>query len=156
MSVLILKPTGCHSAYAHATRIACEFYSKVTGTEPAVSECDDLCSDLIVIGSDSVNDFAMNEILSGDIQGFDIRYGTDDYCLHSYEKDGRRILVLAGGRGRSTIYAVYDLFERFADCRYFWDGDIISQKGALSFGDFTSWSPRALNTADCAILRTEV
>ena len=136
MSVLILKPTGCHSAYAHATRIACEFYSKVTGTEPAVSECDDLCSDLIVIGSDSVNDFAMNEILSGDIQGFDIRYGTDDYCLHSYEKDGRRILVLAGGRGRSTIYAVYDLFERFADCHFFWDGDIISQKGALSFGDF--------------------
>ena len=59
MSVLILKPTGCHSAYAHATRIACEFYSKVTGIEPTVSECDDLCSDLIVIGSDSVNDFAI-------------------------------------------------------------------------------------------------
>jgi len=32
---------------------------------------------------------------------------------------------VAGGRGRSTLYAVYDFFERRAGCRYFWDGDII-------------------------------
>ena len=82
MSILIVTPSGSHSAYAHAARIACELYRKVTGIEPTVSQGDDLCSDLIVIGSDSVNDFAMNEILSGGIQGFDIRYGTDDYCLH--------------------------------------------------------------------------
>ncbi|MBR2353223.1 MAG: hypothetical protein IKC59_08415 [Clostridia bacterium] len=136
MSVLILKPEGCHSAYAKAAEITREMYRKVTGTEPSIAESDDLCSDLIVIGSDNVNDFAMNEILCGNIQSFDIRYGTDDYCLHSYKKGDRRILVLAGGRGRSTVYAVYDLFERFGDCHYFWDGDVIPHKDLLSFDDF--------------------
>ena len=136
MSILIVTPSGSHSAYAHAARIACELYRKVTGIEPTVSQGDDLCSDLIVIGSDSVNDFAMNEVLCGSIQSFDIRYGTDDYCLHSYEKDGRRILILAGGRARSTVYAVYDFFERFADCHYFWDGDVIPHKDSIVLDDF--------------------
>lgn len=136
MSILILKPTDSHSAYGHAACITRDLYEKITGISLTVAEEDDQRSDLIVIGSDSVNDFVMNEILCGNVQGFDIRYGTDDYCLHSYVKDGRRILILAGGRGRSTVYAVYDLFERFADCHYFWDGDVIPHKQSLSFDDF--------------------
>ena len=116
MSLILLKPARAAEGYAEAAAVFARMYQQVTGRELPVAEDDDGISDLIVIGSDSVNDFAMNEILNGDIQGFDIRYGTDDYCLHSYEKDGRRILVLAGGRARSTVYAVYDFFERFADC----------------------------------------
>ncbi|PIV52621.1 MAG: hypothetical protein COY53_02685 [Elusimicrobia bacterium CG_4_10_14_0_8_um_filter_37_32] len=52
----------------------------------------------------------------------DIRYGTDDYHILSVHDADRFILIIAGACGRSTIYAVYDFFERRAGIRYFWDG----------------------------------
>ncbi len=136
MSILILKPTECEAAYSHAAEIIQHMYAKITGISLPVSETDDFQSDLFVIGSDSVNDFVMNEVLEGNIETLGIRYGTDDYCLLSYQQENRRILILAGGRARSTIYAVYDFFERFADCHYFWDGDVIPRKNGITFGDF--------------------
>jgi len=42
---------------------------------------------------------------------------------------------LAGGRGRSTLYAVYDYFERYANCHYFWDGDVIPHADSLPMED---------------------
>ncbi len=81
--------------------------------------------DLIVIGSDSVNDFTARYYLDLKIEDFGLKYESDDYAIRSYELDGKKILFLAGARGRSTLYAVYRYFELYGGCRYFWDGDKI-------------------------------
>jgi len=123
MSILLLKPTTDDKTYIKACDIFADLYNKVTGKNIATSIVDDDTSDLVVIGSDSVNDFLMNEYLNSNISELNIRYGTDDYCIKTYKKDNRNVLILAGGRGRSTIYAIYDYFERVMGCGYFWDGD---------------------------------
>lgn len=131
MSLLILAPSKSARAYTLAAEAFRDMYLKVTGISLNISENDDQESDLIVIGSDSVNDYLMNQILDLNIDKLPIRYGTDDYCILSYKDGTRNVLILAGGRGRSTIYAVYDYFERFADCHYFWDGDVIPCRDTL-------------------------
>ena len=132
--MLILKPIQASAPYEKAANIFHDMYLKVTGTDLPICEQDSSEGDLVVIGSDAVNDFLLGEVLE---YGLDlgIRYGTDDYCIRSYKRHGRRILILAGGNGRATLYAVYDFFERFADCHYFWDGDVIPQKETITWGD---------------------
>ena len=139
MSKLILIPphSNCsYSSYENAAKIVRNMYFQITGKKILISDTDDHVSDLFVIGSDGVNNFVMNEILEQNIESLGIRYGTDDYTLLSYRQQERRIVVLAGGRVRSTIYAIYDFFERFADCHYFWDGDIIPHKDDIILDDF--------------------
>lgn len=133
MSLLILKPASGEPAYEQAANIFAKMYEAVTHRVCSLSEKDDGKSDLVVIGSDAVNDFLMNEMLEGIFGALNIRYGTDDYRICSYKKGERNVLVLAGGRGRSTIYAAYDYFERFAGCRYYWDGDVIPKCKFLPF-----------------------
>jgi hypothetical protein len=94
-----------------------------------VSQLDDT-SDFVVIGSDEVNSAASEYYLDAKAT-FSIRYGTDDYHIKSTEDNGRTILFLCGGRDRSTIFAVYRYFEKFAGCRYFWDGDIIPKSAEV-------------------------
>ena len=131
MSLILLKPTCAAEGYAEAAAVFARMYQQVTGRELPVAEDDDGISDLIVIGSDAVNDFAMREVLELRLGSLGIRYGTDDYCIRSHTAGGRRALLLAGGRVRSTLYAVYDYFERFAGCHYFWDGDVIPSRKEL-------------------------
>ncbi len=132
MSKLILAPIGGEPAYKIAAETFSDMYYSVTGERIPVSTEDDGVSELIVIGNDAVNDFLVSRMLDGRIAGFGIRYGTDDYCIRTVEDAGRRVLILAGGRGRSTIYAVYDFFERQAGCHYFWDGDVIPKAEKVS------------------------
>lgn len=142
MSTLILCPLDCNRSYQKAALIFQEMYQKVTSLQIPIAETDDQTSDLFVIGSDSINNFVLNEMLQGHIPSFGIRYGTDDYSILSYTQ-GRRIVILAGGRLRSTLYAIYDFFERFADCHYFWDGDIIPHKDNILLPNFhITESPR--------------
>ena len=123
--IKILSPTSCESSYSIAAKEFQRLYREITGiTLPIVTE-DDTQSDLITIGSDTVNNYVANLILENKVEGFKLRVGTDDYNIRSVKPEGRNILLIAGGRGRSTLYAVYDFFERSAGCRYFWDGDII-------------------------------
>ena len=131
MSLIILTPSGSAPAYKLAAEAFQFMYKKVTGITLKISEHDDQLSDLIVIGSDSVNDYLTEQLISLNLDSLPIRYSTDDYCIQSHKDNGRNVLILAGGRGRSTLYAVYGYFERFADCHYFWDGDIIPPKDNL-------------------------
>ena len=39
-------------------------------------------------------------------------------------------VTITGSNMRSVMYGVYDLLERRAGCRWFWDGDIVPKKGA--------------------------
>lgn len=70
MSILILKPNQGHIAYTGAAETFRDLYQKVIGKEIPITETDDGISDLIVIGSDSVNDFLMREVLDLNIKKF--------------------------------------------------------------------------------------
>ena len=143
MSIVVLKPKESHISYEKAAFAFAELYFKVTKKEIPVTETDDGVSDLVVIGSDSVNDFLTTEVLNLRLGSLGIRYGTDDYCIRSYCQNGRRVLILAGGRGRSTLYAVYDYFERFVGCHYFWDGDVTPHRDNIPMTDICiNESPR--------------
>ncbi len=135
MSMVILKPKTGSKTYEIAANAFAEMYEKVTGiTLPVLTE-DDGESDLVLIGSDAVNETVMNLYLAQKTDDFGIRYGTDDYCMRSYKDGKRKMLILAAGRGRAALYAVYDFFERFADCHYFWDGDVIPRMGSIEIPD---------------------
>ncbi len=127
MSLTVVKPPHGERAYALAADIFSDMYKKVTGK----SVGEDGENGIVLIGSDAVNDIAASDIFEGNISDLNIRYGTDDYCIRTYKKNGQNVLLLAGGRGRSTIYAVYDYFERFVGCHYFWDGDVIPHKPCI-------------------------
>ena len=127
MAIIILKPR-MNEAYDEAALCFKNMYQKVTKKTIEIADFDDEKSDIVVIGSDAVNDFVMNEVADFNIDSLKIRYGTDDYCIKGYKKDGRNILILAGGRLRSTLYAVYSYFEKYLNCHYFWDGDVIPHR----------------------------
>lgn len=130
--MLIIKPINCHSAYLEAAEVFMKMYKKVTGIELPITEKDDGVSDLIIIGSDAVNPWVLSKMFEGEIPArLGIAYGTESYCIKSFKIGNRNALILAGGRGRSTLYAVYDYFERYADCHYFWDGDVIPHRDSL-------------------------
>ncbi|MFA6716703.1 MAG: alpha-N-acetylglucosaminidase TIM-barrel domain-containing protein, partial [Victivallaceae bacterium] len=128
----ILKPSVNGNTYGIAAEEFRSFYEKITGIRPEIITADDKSSDLIVIGSDAVNPFAAEMIFAKVIKGFRIKYDSDDYHLLSARDGKRKLLFIAGGRGRAVLYAVYDFFERRAGCRYFWDGDIVPQRKNIS------------------------
>lgn len=129
LKVLITKQEGI-------CRIAADEFAalwrKATGQQLAVAADDDGESDLVVLGSDAVNPFTHSKIIEKVIPQFSIRTNTDDYQLLSAEDNGRRLLIIAGGRPRALLYGVYHFFESQADCRYFWDGDIVPRQETIS------------------------
>lgn len=122
-------PSKAHSAY----RIAADTFAKLAKAVSGISsviitDLDAIPSDgsaLIVIGNDAVNHFSADLYFDRKLDGFNIRYCTDDYSIRSHLIDNRKMLFLVGGRPRAAIYAVYRYFEKFCGCRYFWDGDRI-------------------------------
>ena len=123
----IVKPRRAHSAYAVAAREFARLYRALTGRTAAFADDDGVpeAGDLVVIGSDSVNRFAAERVLDGRTDLAPLVYGGDGYTIKSGAEDGRRVLYLASGRGRSAIYAVYRYFEYYCGCSYFWDGDTL-------------------------------
>ncbi len=111
-------------------------YQRITGKTAVVTTADDGKNDLVVIGSDADNALVHEKIIAGVIPPFGIRSGTDDYAIRCVKNGKRHLLFLAGGRPRALLYAVYRFFELKADCRYFWDGDIIPE-GELRLSDLS-------------------
>ncbi|MBE6778915.1 MAG: hypothetical protein E7541_05960 [Ruminococcaceae bacterium] len=127
----LIASTHGEKAYSLAAKAFAELYQQVTAHPVTVTDADNGIDDLVVIGTDATCDYLVEEMLSGRVPSFGIRYGTDDYCIRVVQDKERYRIYLAGGRGRSTLYAVYDFFERFAGCHYFWDGDVIPQMDTL-------------------------
>lgn len=127
----VMLPAGGEEAYRIAGRAFCDLWEKVTTAKPTSMPCADPddgqlpAGDVVLIGSDSVNAVVHRLILQSKIEGLGIRYGLDDYRILSIPDSGRTLLIIAGGCGRSTLYAVYDFFRRRAGAEYFWDGDVI-------------------------------
>ena len=53
--------------------------------------------------------------------------GNDTYTIMSDAQGA----TLAGDKPRCVLYAVYDLLERRAGCRWFWDGDVVPKRDAI-------------------------
>ena len=119
----ILKPAKAHRAYDHAAEIFQSMYQKITGISlPIITEDDG--DDLIVLGSDAVNPLSARLYLGG-VCLFRCVPGSDEYHIQDLKHEGRKLLILAAGRGRAILYAVYRYFEKYCGCRYYWDGDVI-------------------------------
>lgn len=131
MNFTIIRPSNAPKGYEIAADIFAEMAENVAGTKSCIiTDTEAVPSDdsaLIVIGSDAVNHFSSELYFERKLDEFNIRYTTDDYSIHSRLIDGRRMVFFAGGRVRSTIYSVYRYFEKFCNCRYFWDGDRIEK-----------------------------
>ena len=128
--ITVLIPSAEEKAYEIAGEAFADMWKKVTGQMPDVSrmETNNLKlpkGDIILIGSDAVNPVVHDMIRTGILKSLDIVYGGDNYRMLSVNKEGQTCLILAGGSGLSTIYAVYDFFRKQAGTEYFWDGDII-------------------------------
>ncbi|MDD4870051.1 MAG: alpha-N-acetylglucosaminidase TIM-barrel domain-containing protein [Kiritimatiellae bacterium] len=127
----ILKPTSAPEAYTIAANEFQKYYGAVTGTRLDIVTEPGPAGNVVVIGSDSVNGFCRTAVEQKIISPLGVGADIDGYRIKSAEKDGRCYLFLAGGNGRSTLYAVYDFFERQAGCHYFWDGDVIPKMSEI-------------------------
>ena len=129
--------------FAIAAAELSSFYKRITGKDLPVRTEDDGKSDLIVLGSDAVNAFSHQMIIEKVIPDFKLRTGSDDYQLLSARKGKRKLLFIAGARPRALLYGVYHYLEKFADCHYFWDGDVVPRKKSLELEEINvTESPR--------------
>lgn len=148
MKALIVYPSSAHRAYKIAAETFKELAFSVSCAESVLvsdgeyKNCSESCDMIVLIGSDAVNDITAELFLTKKTDSFNIRYCTDDYCIRTLDADGRKYLILAGGRPRAAIYAVYRYFERFLGCRWFWDGDRIKKNELVISGIDISESPR--------------
>ena len=149
MKITVVRPAVAHSAYGIAADTFAELAERVSGAEITALTDDEYLakgakgSELVVlVGNDAVNSVVADLYLSMRLEPFGIRYCTDDYLLRTVELDGTKYLILAGGRPRSAIYAVYRYFELFCDCRWFWDGDRMAHTELKTEGIELVESPR--------------
>ena len=148
MNFTIVFPSQSHRADSIAADTFSSLAEKVSGDRAEIISDDEYLSRgtsenfTVLIGNDAVNNVTAGFYLKKQIDGFGIRYGTDDYCIRTAELDGKSYLFLAGGRPRASIYAVYRYFERFCGCRYFWDGDRIPKAELVLSGIDVTESPR--------------
>jgi len=136
-NIYVLIPPSGEKAYKIAGETFADMWEKVTGERPSINymEHDQRelpQGDIVLIGSDAVNPAVHELIRSGRIEGLDIQYGGDNYRLLSLNNNGDNCLIIAGGSGRSTIYAVYDFFRKQAGVEYFWDGDVFQHRDQIS------------------------
>ena len=136
----VVVPAHGEPAYRIAGEAFRDLWEKATGDRPALAPAADPddgtlpAGDVVLVGSDAVHRAVQRLLLQGTVTNLGIRYGTDDYRILSVPQGGRTLLVLAGGAGRSTIYAVYDFFRRQAGAEYFWDGDVVPRRPGLEIG----------------------
>jgi hypothetical protein len=134
--ITVLIPPTEEKAYWIAGEAFSDLWEKVTGQRPTVQHMESgklnlPDGDVILIGSDAVNPIVHDLIRSDKLESLNIQYDGDNYRILSLNKEGRTLLILAGGSGRSTIYAVYDFFRQQAGVEYFWDGDVIPHRDQI-------------------------
>lgn len=132
----ILTPPVGEQAYQIAGDQFADLWHQVTGQRPAVQQAEidqrvPPAGDVILIGSDAVHPIVHQLIHDAVLDGLDLQYGGDNYRILSVPLEGRQLVIVAGGSGRSTIYAVYDFFRRQAGAEYFWDGDRMPRRDAI-------------------------
>ena len=85
----IIAPRQGEAAYAHAVSAFRSLWEQITSQALSVAFEDDGTEDVVIIGSDAVNDALTDSMIAGKIADFGIRYGTDDYCIRCFAENGR-------------------------------------------------------------------
>jgi len=135
--VTVMTPLKGEKAYQIAGGAFVDYWQKVTGRKPNLVtyinpyDRNLPAGDIVLIGSDAVHPIVRDLVRRGVVPSLGFEYGGDGYRMLSVSDKGRTLLVLAGGSGRSTIYAVYDFFRRRAGAEYFWDGDVIPRRETI-------------------------
>lgn len=149
MTVRIIYPSGEHSAYLIAAETFRSLAEQVSpGVECVVMDDDVGCTEmrpgekLVILGDDSVNSVTADLYLRCIMDPLCIKYGTDSYTIRSLTMGDNEALLLAGGRPRAVLYAVYRYFELYCGCSWFWDGDRIGKCELRFSGIDCSESPR--------------
>ena len=128
----ILVPGDCHGqAYQVAGQELQKYWKQITGQTLEIVNQSNGEDSYLVIGSDAVNPFVRQLVERKVIRDFPLKTASDDFRLLSVKDGARTHLILAGGRGRSTLYAVYCFLEMRGGCRWFWDGDIGPHQDAI-------------------------
>lgn len=144
--LILICPSCAHTAYTIAAEQFRSLAEKIAGIRiKTVSDSEFQGFDgtkTVILGSDAVNAVSMQLYLSGKVDSFHIRCGSEDYSMQSQCLDGTDVLLLAGGRPRAILYAVYRYFELYCGCRWFWDGDRLKQGALPMRGIFCKESPR--------------
>ncbi len=128
---ILAPPEQQNSAYGIAAEELQKYWEQVTGERLEIVHEGNPEDDFLVIGSDSVNRFVRELIERKVIRDLPLKTASDDFRLLSVRDGERTHLLFAGGRGRSTLYAVYAFLEERAGCRWFWDGDVVPKREAL-------------------------
>ncbi len=118
-----------------AANVLAEYVQKICGYEPEVVHTSSDQDDLIILGNDAENPATQELLLSRKVKSLSIRYSTDDYTITSVEDSSRAILLIAGGRPRALLYAIYHYLEA-CGCSYFWDGDVLPALAAMPLRGF--------------------
>ena len=148
-SITVIYPEGRHSAYKAAAEKFRELAKAVAGLDCTLIPDSSVNfenltfqDETVLIGSDAVNSVVAHLYLKGIAHCNNIRTGSDEYAIKTFTINGSRLLLLADGRPRAALYAVYRYFELFCGCRWFWDGDRIPEN-SLPFEDINlTESPR--------------
>lgn len=123
--MIVYIPKTRHTEYAIAGEEFVKYYREISGKNLTVVYEDDGKSDVVTFGGVAVNPLIARLVLNGEIPAPKINAGTEEYVVKTYFVQGRKILLLAGGLGRSTLYALYRYLEVAYNCRWYWDGDIV-------------------------------
>lgn len=130
---ILTVPAGQEPAYTHAAQEFQKYYALVTGKTLEITDVSNDSDSYVILGSDAVQPFVRALVERHVLADFPLKTASDDYRLLSVKDGEREHLILAGGRGRSTLYAVYDFFERRPGCRWFWDGDVLPKRDSIDF-----------------------
>ena len=101
--MFIVAPDTTRSEYVIATNEFVKYYRLTTGVELEVKTEDDGVSDVVFIGPPAVNRPLFDLVLKRKVAQPAVKAGSDEYVIKTYRVDNRRILILAGGLGRSTF-----------------------------------------------------
>ena len=158
--ILIVRPSTAHSAYKVAADSFAELAARIADTDVDILTDDASLPDdsrpIVILGSDAVNHLSAKLYFERVVDGFDIRYNTDDYSIISAQWKNHQVLFLSGGRPRAAIYAVYRYFELFCGCRYFWTAIGFRVPAHCLSTISTSPNRPASNIVVCAISRIAV
>ena len=107
-----------------------KYYELITGVSLSISDVDD-GYDIVLIGAPFINRVTFDLEMDGKIPVIDLKAGTDEFVVKTFHTKDRKILYLAGGNVRATLYAVYTYFEKCYGCSWYWDGDVVPKSQEL-------------------------
>ncbi|MBI2193168.1 MAG: alpha-N-acetylglucosaminidase C-terminal domain-containing protein [Planctomycetes bacterium] len=82
---------------------------------------------LILIGRPETHHRIQEHVRRGAVRLTNTWPGTDGFIIKTLDRD----LVLGGSRDRGTLYAVYQLLEKFLHVGFFWDGDHVPRMNSI-------------------------